>query len=867
MKLFPTWLINFGNESNLPDVKNHLIDITENFEDWLVCENIGSYVKSIDEIIPFFENEKFKNIFSDKNRQIANNEEKKKSVDLSALKIFLVGDLSDEKTRDLMNLFAVNLNVNSIKVLTGNSFLSTSSINITGLLFTEDDWKKEDKSKFSKFLFELNLLQSIPIGPAKPYNAVLFFKDINTIGPYGMILSPNQYVSKLSQIILHLGLANTDVLPKSPGYNYCTVGGCMLYFDSEELNDHVAILTADTIISKLKNETESEYWNISDKQINKYLDENLNELKPQSVFKSLAAATKSFSYTNTARKGDPNAWFNLTRLKTFFTEDVKTFITSLLYRRSVFMSTIYLNITKDVKENAKKHLEVIKQMSANPTSLMKLIFEQNLISIYSLRKSLEKYKKNIEQKQLDLKTFYQSNFIIDENGKKKEFEPFPVVGKCKEYYDEFILELDANTAEAYNEKEKKIRGLLSEKLETIPHPLSYFLRSTILSTLLVLLLYIPLNNLFNNSTFQLLIVTSILSIVFISPILLMWISYNNKIEVIAEDEAKYEALVRYIARRRVMQNIFNQMELLYKNMLSFCDDYASQIDAFCNKEIPKLDENPDKFIETDFFVNIGKNVAKKIQCKIGDFDIDTDILNEEKVFLLWKRIIKIGINKNNFELEYLLKSHDDFYIQILSIIKDEIKSTEGNILCIADLMFNENDFAVNDASWKKIQDKSLPFYSIQEAGNIDWEIKIFPHNFNPTVIKSNDNLSMLNDIQFTKPIYVEGFRSKIASFLMVRNTNDSSKLKYIFNQLDDQSIKNVISNPLDVTTKLTIEAYLKFLLQFEKEKFKEASNNSDYDIIKKEFNDWAGNSIESLILDDSPFFIEAKSKLDMLVSS
>jgi hypothetical protein len=181
-------------------------------------------------------------------------------------------------------------------------------------------------------------------------------------------------------------------------------------------------------------------------------------------------------------------------------------------------------------------------------------------------------------------------------------------------------------------------------------------------------------------------------------------------------------------------------------------------------------------------------------------------------------------------------------------------------------MFNENDFAVNDASWKKIQDKSLPFYSIQEAGNIDWELKMFAHNFNPTVIKSNDNLSMLNDIKFTNPIYVEGFRSKIASFLMVRNTNDSSKLKYIFNQLDDRSIKDVISNPLDVTTKLTIEAYLKFLLQFEKEKLKEASNNSDNDSIKREFKDWSGNSIESLISDDSPFFIEVKSKLDMLVN-
>jgi hypothetical protein len=303
MKLFPTWVINFGNESNLPDVKNHLIDITENFEDWLVCENIGSYVKSIDDIIPFFENEKFKNIFSDKNREITNNQEKNKSVDLSVLKIFLVGDLSDQKTRDLMNLFAVNLNVNSSKVLSGNIFLS-ASVNITGVLYTENDWKKENKSDFSKFLFELNLLQSIPIGPAKPYNNVLFLKDINTIGPYGMILSPNQFVSKLSQIILHLSLANTDVLPKSPGYNYSTVGGCMLYFDSEELNEHVAVLTADTIISKLKKETESEYWNISENQINKYLNDNLNELKPQSVFKSLAAATKSFSYVNTTRKGD-----------------------------------------------------------------------------------------------------------------------------------------------------------------------------------------------------------------------------------------------------------------------------------------------------------------------------------------------------------------------------------------------------------------------------------------------------------------------------------------------------------------------------------------------------------------------------------
>jgi hypothetical protein len=163
----------------------------------------------------------------------------------------------------------------------------------------------------------------------------------------------------------------------------------------------------------------------------------------------------------------------------------------------------------------------------------------------------------------------------------------------------------------------------------------------------------------------------------------------------------------------------------------------------------------------------------------------------------------------------------------------------------------------------------LPFYSIQEAGNIDWEIKMFPHNFNPTVIKSNDNLSMINDIQFTNPIYVEGFRSKIASFLMVKNTNDSSKLKYIFNQLDDQSIKDIISNPLDVSTKLTIEAYLKSLLNLgmDKEKYKEASNNSDNDSIKREFKDWSGNSIETLISDDSPFFIEVKSKLDILVSS
>jgi hypothetical protein len=83
-----------------------------------------------------------------------------------------------------------------------------------------------------------------------------------------MILSPNQYVSKLSQIILHLSLANTDVLPKSPGYNYSTVGGCILYFDSEELNDHVAISATNTILSKLKKETASEYWNISDNQIN-----------------------------------------------------------------------------------------------------------------------------------------------------------------------------------------------------------------------------------------------------------------------------------------------------------------------------------------------------------------------------------------------------------------------------------------------------------------------------------------------------------------------------------------------------------------------------------------------------------------------
>jgi hypothetical protein len=866
MKLNPTWVINFGDASLKNEINDQLSSFTENFTDWFICENIETYCADLNAINDFFDKEKYKDIFKAKLESITIDEENNKAVDRTKWNIILLGDIEDQKTRELMTLFAFKLNLTEDQVIEGNGFLlGATSLNVKAVIFSKNDWDEKETEANKRFLFELNLLQGIPIGPMKPFDAILFFKDINTIGNFGGFLNKVQHGAKLAQLILHLSLKNTKVLSNKVDYNYATFGGATLYFDSDELIENKGKEVANIILSKIKSSNDGSLFILSDSDTNDYINSLVNDLSPTTIFKSLGAVTNPYEYQSNERKGDPHSWFELSRLKTFFLEDIKYFLRSLLQRRSTFMTTVFINLKKDLKVRTEKQLEYIKNLKKDPALLASTVFKEKSTSISGLRKLIEKYKLLL-QKNIDLaKELHKNNFTIDENGEKKEYEPFPIVGKCKKYYDEFVLDLDEKSAIECDDKEKIRRSELLKKLENLPHPLSYFIRSIILGSLLIMLFFIPINNYLEGNDFRDIILIIILSFVFTLPIFAMYLAYNSKVNGLNEEEIKYEALIRYIARRKVIYSINNEISSLYDRLISDCDNYVSLLDDFCRKENPVLEKKYSKFIETDYAVKINEKITTKISCKIEDFDMNQDITNEVQVFDLWKRIVSIDKENDSFDLDKLINNHDDFVLKLNEIIMDMIAKTKGNTICIADLVLNDGQNSILPNEWEKIVNKVIPFYNSLDGGDIDWEIKMFPNEKDVSLFKVSNDLKFNKLVQTNaKPDNIKGFRSNIASFLAIKETNSgTNKLTYIFRILKDEDIINIISSPLSTTTQEVVKIYINTLLNFDKQKYAEFSTGNKK-VLFSEFKNWNGNSIESLFKDDYELSQFIKSTVDTI---
>ena len=864
MLLHPTWVINFGEPSLKNEINDQLSSFTENFTDWFICENIEAYCSDIKAIDDFFDKEKYKDIFKSNLKSIIIDEENNKSVDRTKWNIVLLGDIEDQKTRDLMTLFAFKLNLTEDKVIEGNGFLrGDTSLNVKAVIFSKNDWDEKETEANKRFLFELNLLQGIPIGPMKPFEAILFFKDINTIGNFGGFLNKVQHGAKLAQLILHLSLKNTKVLSNKVDYNYATFGGTTLYFDSDDLIENKGKEVANVILAKIKSNSDGSLFILSESDTNEYMNSLVKELSPATIFKSLGAVTNPYEYSSNEKKGDPHSWFELSKLKTFFSEDIKYFLRSLLQRRSTFMTTVFINIKKDLKERTEKQLEYIKNLKKDPALLASTVFKEKYTSISGLRKLIEKYKALVQQNLEAAKELYKNNFTIDENGVKKEYEPFPIVGKCRKYYDEFAIDLDSKTSIECDDKEKIERSELLQKLENLPHPLSYFIRSIILGSLLMMLLFIPISNILDGNYFKDLILFISTTIIFIIPIVLMSVSYNSKVNAINEEEIKYEALIRYLARRKVLYSINNEISSLYDRLLKDCDDYVSTLDAFCRKQNPVVEKKTSKLMETDFVIKINEKITTKIACKIEDFDMNLDIQNEAKVFDLWKRIILIDKENDSFDLENLINNHDDFVLKLNEIIMDMIAKTKGNTICIADLVLNEGGNSILPNEWEKIVNKFIPFYNSLDGGDIDWEIKIYPNEKDVSLFKVSNDLKFNKLVQTnSNPEYIKGFRTNIASFLAIKETNSGvNKLTYIFHFLKDDDIIKIISAPLSTTTQEVVKIYINTLLNFDKQKYDEFSTGNKK-VLFSEFKNWNGNSIESLLKDDYEFSQLIKSTVD-----
>ena len=126
-----------------------------------------------------------------------------------------------------------------------------------------------------------------------------------------------------------------------------------------------------------------------------------------------------------------------------------------------------------------------------------------------------------------------------------------------------------------------------------------------------------------------------------------------------------------------------------------------------------------------------------------------------------------------------------------------------------------------------------------------------------------------NDLKFNKlvqtnsnPDYIKGFRTNIASFLAIKETNSGvNKLTYIFHFLKDDDIIKIISAPLSTTTQEVVKIYTNTLLNFDKQKYDEFSTGNKK-VLFSEFKNWNGNSIESLLKDDYEFSQLIKSTVD-----
>ena len=597
-------------------------------------------------------------------------------------KINIVLLAEDEKIINA-SLFSYYLKQNTVNFLNQIGLGPSSAINCYLCSYWDNTWTFEEKEAKINNLYTLNLFQNIPVVTRRPFDFVYIFKDINAgLGQneYRNRKSNLEYFdTKITALIFHISCIEHN---KQIDSIWCgSFGASHIYFNAEELYLKSAKEIANLIVRELINK-ENEPWEL---QQNQTLIEKLKSLEFSAVFNSLkfTNTTSQFGKSTEFYKQDFSSlwdWFSIASLKAFFNDSLSEILFKLKSGKVDYLFNEYNLMRTDVDKNFNVLVNEELSKLNTPRLIFDDYFKHKPFSFLSYRKGILELIDIVEKRRLENKEAFDKGYLDPE----MPYSPCSMSPAVSVKYNHFITEYKDKPDFLYSNVAENQVLELKEKAQSIPHPISLLLKTFVLSSIIVLLAYIPLNNLLENNVYALL--GSF--ILFILPFVFMWKHFKNNADKLAECCDEFEALNKYFVTKKLNEYIFKKVDSLYLEYLNQCKLELSNIEKKTKQaehflSTQQIYKNED-LIDT-LSIRNANSIAREvppIKIEINGENFETkDLMNDyTKLFQYFKQTI----GNDSIKLSQLLTSEFDY---LMDIIIDQLKNSKDNISSAADLLF------------------------------------------------------------------------------------------------------------------------------------------------------------------------------------
>ena len=634
------------------------------------------------------------------------------------INVFVIAD--DDQIMNA-SLFAYHLKNNYQEFLNANKLQANTEFSCNLISYWDFFWSKTEEEDRLNNLYALNFFQNINSIQWRPFNFVFIFKDINpgleSFEYRHQENNINYFDSKITSLIFFISNENQTLIKKLNSDKWCvSFGSNFTYFDASVFYAKTSKELTNLILKDLTS-SELEPWNLIE---DKPIIEKIHSLELKNVFNSIkyqsaqVNETRGFYYLDLSPAWD---WFGLTRLKKFFEHELSQMLFLLKKGKVEFLFESYNEMRSKIEINYHKFIDFKSNNIKTPDVLFEEYFQLKPFSFQAYRVGLESLNKQIE----NLKEENQASFKKSYPDPKTS-EPYnpcsmnPEVQKKYKVFSEELNDKDTLTLQATVENQLlKIK----EKSENIPHPLSILVKTGFMSTLLLLMTYIPLTRLFDD---QIWLAYILLIIMFISPFAFTWSRFKSSIRELYHLSCEFEALSKYYVTRkltekvcRTIENVYDEYQNLCKQELSKIEEKIKEIEDYLNLTPKSISSYPDTLS-----VRSATSIAQKIppvRITIDGDHFETKDLkgNSEKLFQYFKQTISIS----KITLSDIM---NDNLEEFNNIIIEQLKSSSNNISSASDLLFpsdavnivkNEKELMLNLLSPFNNRDKSIDDLKIE----------------------------------------------------------------------------------------------------------------------------------------------------------
>ncbi len=631
--------------------------------------------------------------------------------------------LADDEKINNASIFSYHLKSDTVGFFNQIGILPSSALNCYLLSYWDNAWSKEEELSKINNLYALNLFQNIPDIKKRPFDFTLIFKDINSgLAQFefrNRKSNSDYFNTKVTAVISHISNRNNELLKRLDISRWCiSFGASYIYFNAQELYSKSAKELGDLLVQELI-QKESEPWNV---QFDQALEEKIKPLEFKSVFDSI----KYKQLDNQSIEGKTNFykhdfspiwdWFALGKLDVFFNESISQLLKKLKIGKVEYLFNEYNKMRNEVELNFEKLTNFRAGGIETPEIIFGTYFKKKPFSFQSYRKGLLELIAITEKRKLENKDAFNKRYLDPE----LPYTPCSINPRVREKYNDFVKEYDSKDDFLLKKVVEDQTFKIKEKAENIAHPASLLFKTTILSTIIVMLTFIPLNSFLSDNIW---FFYSVLTLFFTTPFILMWSKFRKNADQLNSLCNEFEALSKYYATRKLIEHIFRSIDSLYDEYLNNCKSELKQLEnkfeeaqSFLNLKIEK-----DTTIVNSLSVRSATGIAEKIPpIKIslnGEFfetkDLKNDTLNLFNYF-------KQTVNADEISLNSLVTSKFDY---LKNLIIKQLKDSPDNISSASDLLFPKLGVNIKKDDRELLMNLLPPYNNGQEnLDNISTEI-------------------------------------------------------------------------------------------------------------------------------------------------